>query len=72
MPWRGNLARVGGDCHFKTVGNASSPINKDDRGFRREYFTRSFLEKIKPAVEMFVLQPQRDAAPWDALHNCRS
>jgi hypothetical protein len=58
MPWCGNPARVGGDCHFKTVGNASSPINENDCGFRREYFPRGFLEKVEPAIEMFVLQPQ--------------
>lgn len=58
MPWCGNLSRVGGDCHFKTVGNALRPVDENDCGFGREYFTRGFLEKLEPAVKMFVLQSQ--------------
>lgn len=58
MPRRGDLSRICSDCHFKTVGNSASPVDEDDCSFRRKDFARSLLEKVEPAVEMFVPQSQ--------------
>lgn len=58
MPRSGDLSCIGGDCHFKAVGNAPCPVDENDGSFRRKDFACGLFKKIEPAVEMLVLQPK--------------
>lgn len=52
----GNRPAMGCDCHFKTIGDASGAIDKDNGAFGRENLARRLFKQLQPAVEMIAFQ----------------